>query len=189
MGISVLGPDVNESGRFHLDGEGEDGSTAWTFCGQGVGDVGGNVLLRRSGRPFADFSDLVERVDGKAVNKRVLESLIKTGGFDALHPNRAALLADLDRAMGEAQLRRKDREAGQANLFDLMGGGAEEETTEQQENFGHNANLEIPEMDNLQKLKFEKELLGFFLSGHPVDTLMGLGGLVDALSGTICQPD
>ena len=76
---------------------------------------------------FADFSNLVERVDGKAVNKRVLESLIKTGGFDALHSNRAALLADLDRAMGEAQLRRKDREAGQANLFDMMGDTEEEQ--------------------------------------------------------------
>mgnify|MGYP003324340794 CR=1 FL=1 len=188
MGISVLGPDVNESGENFtpLDGEGEGiGSIRFGLSAvKGVGDVGGKCIVeeRERGGPFADFSDLVERVDGKAVNKRVLESLIKTGGFDALHPNRAALLADLDRAMGEAQLRRKDREAGQANLFDLMGGGAEEETPEQQENFGHNANLEIPEMDNLQKLKFEKELLGFFLSGHPVDTLMGLGGLVDTLS-------
>ena len=63
-----------------------------------------------------------------------------------------------------------------------MGSGAQEETTEQQENFGHNANLEIPEMDNLQKLKFERIGL-VFLSGHRVDTLMGLGGLVDTLSG------
>jgi DNA polymerase-3 subunit alpha len=119
-------------------------------------------------------------VDGKALNKRVLESLIKTGGFDALYQNRAALLSDLDRAMGEAQLRRKDREAGQANLFDMMGG--EEETDEaSSENFGPNGNNPVPEMDNLQKLKFEKELLGFFLSGHPVDTLMGLGPLVDTL--------
>ena len=54
------------------------------------------------------------------MNKRVLECLIKSGGFDAIEGNQAALLADLDRAMGEAQLRRKDREAGQSNLFDLM---------------------------------------------------------------------
>ena len=53
----------------------------------------------------------------------MLECLIKSGGFDALEGNRAALLADVDRAMGEAQLRRKDREAGQSNLFDMMGGG------------------------------------------------------------------
>ena len=97
-----------------------------------------------------------------------------------MHSNRAALLADLDRAMGEAQLRRKDREAGQANLFDMMG-GSEKEPTESQENFGPNGNQSVPEMDNLQKLKFEKELLGFFLSGHPVDTLMGLGPLIDTI--------
>ena len=141
-----------------------------------------NVLLRKESEEesFLDFSDLVERVDGKAVNKRVLESLIKTGGFDALHSNRAALLADLDRAMGEAQLRRKDREAGQVNLFDMMG-GPEEEGSAPTENFGPNGSHSVPEMDNFQKLKFEKELLGFFLSGHPVDTLLGLGQLIDSL--------
>ena len=186
MGISVLGPDVNESGENFTplkDEGGELGSIRFGLSAvKGVGDVGGKCIVeeRLRGGAFNDFSDLVERVDGKAVNKRVLESLIKTGGFDALHSNRAALLADLDRAMGEAQLRRKDREAGQANLFDMMG-GAEEESTELQENFGPNGNHSVPEMDNLQKLKFEKELLGFFLSGHPVDTLMGLGPLIDTI--------
>ena len=186
MGISVLGPDVNESGENFtpLDGEG-DGLGAIRFglsAVKGVGDIAGKLIVeeRLKNGPFTDFGDLVERVDGKALNKRVLESLIKTGGFDALYQNRAALLSDLDRAMGEAQLRRKDREAGQANLFDMMGG--EEEIDEaSSENFGPNGNNPVPEMDNLQKLKFEKELLGFFLSGHPVDTLMGLGPLVDTL--------
>ena len=186
MGISVLGPDVNESGENFtpLDGEGDGlGSIRFGLSAvKGVGDIAGKLIVEERLRngPFTDFGDLVERVDGKALNKRVLESLIKTGGFDALYQNRAALLSDLDRAMGEAQLRRKDREAGQANLFDMMGG--EEETDEAlSENFGPNGNNPVPEMDNLQKLKFEKELLGFFLSGHPVDTLMGLGPLVDTL--------
>lgn len=186
MGISVLGPDVNESGENFtpLDGEGDGlGSIRFGLSAvKGVGDIAGKLIVEERLRngPFTDFGDLVERVDGKALNKRVLESLIKTGGFDALYQNRAALLSDLDRAMGEAQLRRKDREAGQANLFDMMGG--EEETDEaSSENFGPNGNNPVPEMDNLQKLKFEKELLGFFLSGHPVDTLMGLGPLVDTL--------
>ena len=186
MGISVLGPDVNESGENFtpLDGEGDGlGSIRFGLSAvKGVGDIAGKLIVeeRLKNGPFTDFGDLVERVDGKALNKRVLESLIKTGGFDALYQNRAALLSDLDRAMGEAQLRRKDREAGQANLFDMMGG--EEEIDEaSSENFGPNGNNPVPEMDNLQKLKFEKELLGFFLSGHPVDTLMGLGPLVDTL--------
>ena len=104
-------------------------------------------------------------MDGKAVNKRVLECLIKTGGFDALEGNRAALLADLDRAMGEAQLRRKDREAGQVNLFDMMGGGEDDSGTQSVEFSGNNGLPEVPEMEELEKLKLEKELLGFFLSG------------------------
>ena len=79
------------------------------------------MLGERKNGPYLSFSDLVERVDGKAVNKRVLENLIKAGGFDSVEKSRASLLADLDRAMGEAQLRRKDREAGQVNLFDMMG--------------------------------------------------------------------
>ncbi|HAF58650.1 MAG TPA: DNA polymerase III subunit alpha, partial [Opitutae bacterium] len=187
MGISVLGPDVNKSGENFtpFDGVGEElGSIRFGLSAvKGVGDVAGKCIVEERLRngDFADFSDLVERVDGKAVNKRVLESLIKTGGFDALHSNRAALLADLDRAMGEAQLRRKDREAGQANLFDMMGDTEEEQKSAPGENFGPNQNKSVPEMDNLEKLKFEKELLGFFLSGHPVDTLLGLGPLVDTL--------
>ncbi|MEK9772422.1 MAG: DNA polymerase III subunit alpha [Opitutae bacterium] len=186
MGISVLGPDVNESGENFtpLDG-GENvlGSIRFGLSAvKGVGDVAGKCIVEERLRngAFSDFSDLVERVDGKAVNKRVLDSLIKTGAFDALHPNRAALLSDLDRAMGEAQLRRKDREAGQANLFDMMGGSTEEDSAPS-ENFGPNGNQPVPEMENLQKLKFEKELLGFFLSGHPVETLLGLESLVDTL--------
>jgi DNA polymerase-3 subunit alpha len=90
--------------------------------------------------------------------------------------NRAALLADLDRAMGEAQLRRKDREVGQSSLFDMMGGGEEEAPSD----FGPESKIEVPEMGDLEKLKLEKELLGFFLSGHPVDTLGGLGQKFDS---------
>jgi DNA polymerase-3 subunit alpha len=120
-------------------------------------------------------------VDGKSVNKRVLECLVKSGGFDALEGNRAALLADLDRAMGEAQLRRKDREAGQSNLFDLMG-GSDDNNSVATDDFSSAQSLpDVPEMEELEKLKLEKELLGFFLSGHPIDTLGGLGSLFDTI--------
>ena len=126
MGISVLGPDVNESGENFtpLSSKGnEKGSIRFGLAAvKGVGDIAGKIIVqeRNEHGPFKSFTDLVERVDGKAVNKRVLECLIKTGAFDVVEGNRAALLADLDRAMGEAQLRRKDREAGQVNLFDMM---------------------------------------------------------------------
>jgi DNA polymerase-3 subunit alpha len=187
MGISVLGPDVNESGENFtpLDAKGDGlGSIRFGLAAvKGVGDVAGRIIVeeREKNGPYEGFIDLVGRVDGKAVNKRVLECLIKTGGFDALEGNRAALLADLDRAMGEAQLRRKDREAGQVNLFDLMGG--DEDGSDSADDFSSAAKLpDVPEMDELEKLKLEKELLGFFLSGHPVDTLGGLGPLLDTIT-------
>ena len=184
MGISVLGPDVNESGENFTPLDGDEGKLGEIRFGlsavKGVGDVAGKsiVLERQANGSFINFGDFVERVDGKAANKRVLECLIKTGAFDALHNNRAALLADLDRAMGEAQLRRKDREAGQANLFDMMGEEGGTESGSQAIEISE----DIPEMDDLEKLKLEKELLGFFLSGHPVDTLIGLAQELDTAS-------
>lgn len=185
MGIAVLGPDVNESGENFTPIEASQktvGSIRFGLAAvKGVGDVAGKIIVeeRQKNGVFESFSDLVERVDGKAVNRRVLECLIKSGAFDALEGNRAVLLGDLDRAMGEAQLRRKDREAGQVNLFDMM----EDDSPNPGVNDfgGYAAGNDLPEMDDLEKLKLEKELLGFFLSGHPVDTLAGLGKLVDTL--------
>jgi DNA polymerase-3 subunit alpha len=178
---------VNESGESFTPIEGKDEAGHSIRFGlaavKGVGDIAAKTIveeLEKNG-PYESFTDLVERVDGKAVNKRVLECLIKTGGFDALEGNRAALLADLDRAMGEAQLRRKDREAGQVNLFDMMGGGGEDAGGDSGEFSPNNGLPDVPEMEELEKLKLEKELLGFFLSGHPVDTLGGLGPLLDTI--------
>jgi DNA polymerase-3 subunit alpha len=187
MDISVLGPEVNESGESFtpIEGKGDTGDSIrfGLAAVKGVGDIAAKTIVeeREKNGPFESFTDLVERVDGKAVNKRVLECLIKTGGFDALEGNRAALLADLDRAMGEAQLRRKDREAGQVNLFDMMGGGEEDAGGDSGEFSPNNGLPDVPEMEELEKLKLEKELLGFFLSGHPVDTLGGLGPLLDTI--------
>ena len=142
------------------------------------------IVEERKNGAYLSFSDLVERVDGKAVNKRVLENLIKAGGFDSVEPSRAALLADLDRSMGEAQLRRKDREAGQVNLFDMMGDD-DDSVANSPGSGGFQGMSDRPDvepMDELEKLGYEKELLGFFLSGHPVNTLGGLGPLLDTIT-------
>ena len=189
MGISVLGPDVNESGENFTPIETKSDEPSAIRFGlsavKGVGDVAGRKIVeeRQANGPFVGFTDLIERVDGKAVNRRVLECLIKTGAFDSSQPNRAMLLADLDRAMGEAQLRRKDKEVGQGNLFDMFGGAENEMGPESVVQVSANQDKAIPEMDELEKLQLERELLGFFLSGHPVDTLIGLGPLLDTLKG------
>jgi DNA polymerase-3 subunit alpha len=188
MGISVLGPDVNESGENFTPVEGGAGQADSIRFGlaavKGVGDAPSAVIVdERKNGPYSSFSDLVERVDGKAVNKRVLENLIKAGGFDSLEDGRSGLLADLDRAMGEAQLRRKDREAGQVNLFDMMAGESDDGNSAENGGFSPMTERpEVPPMDELEKLRYEKELLGFFLSGHPVDTLGGLGPLLDNIT-------
>ncbi|MAL86487.1 MAG: hypothetical protein CMI23_09070, partial [Opitutae bacterium] len=150
---------------------------------KGVGGGPSAVILgERKNGPYTNFSNLVERVDGKAVNKRVLENLIKAGGFDSIEKSRAVLLADLDRAMGEAQLRRKDREAGQVNLFDMMGDDSGGNSSESGGFSSISEHPDVEPMDELEKLRYEKELLGFFLSGHPVDTLGGLGTLLDDIT-------
>ena len=188
MGISVLGPDINESGEnftpIEGDGDQPDSIRFGLAAVKGVGDGPSAVIVgERKNGPYTSFSDLVERVDGKAVNKRVLENLIKAGGFDSVEKSRASLLADLDRAMGEAQLRRKDREAGQVNLFDMMGDDSSGSDSSDGNGFSSISEMaEVEPMDELEKLKYEKELLGFYLSGHPVDTLGGIGPLLDDIN-------
>ena len=112
-GDQSLGAGQNESGEsftpLESDSEPSEAIRFGLSAVKGVGDVAGKSIVeeRSKNGPFQDFGDFVERVDGKAANKRVLECLIKTGAFDAMSGNRAALLADLDRAMGEAQLAEK----------------------------------------------------------------------------------
>ncbi|MFP6887433.1 MAG: DNA polymerase III subunit alpha, partial [Opitutales bacterium] len=186
MGISVLGPDVNESGGSFtpVPGKGGDlGSVRFGLAAvKGVGDIASKVIVkeREVNGNYVSFSDFAERVDPKLVNKRVFECLVKSGSFDSVGESRRTLLVDLDRIMGEAQLRRRDRDAGQETLFDMMGAdmmetGPAAETGPATDSNGESAAYE--EMDELEKLGHEKELLGFYLSGHPVDTLGGLGEL------------
>jgi DNA polymerase-3 subunit alpha len=188
MKILVLGPDVNESGENFTPVEGEEDKADSIRFGlaavKGVGDAPSGVIVEeRKNGPYLNFSDFVERVEGKAVNKRVLENLIKAGGFDSLEDSRSELLADLDRAMGEAQLRRKDREAGQVNLFDMMEDDSSGGSSAENGGFAPITDRpSVPKMDELEKLGYERALLGFFLSGHPVDTLGGLGPLLDDIT-------
>ena len=192
MGISVLGPDVNESGGSFTPVHGKNGDKGSIRFGlaavKGVGDVASRLIIaeREANGSFESFSDFAERVDPKAVNKRVFECLAKTGSFDSLGDNRAALLMDLDRIMGEAQLRRKDRDAGQDTLFDMMGAdmmdaGPVSSPTSDNDSTGAAA-AQGKDLDELEQLSYEKELLGFYLSGHPVDTLGGLGELASDMT-------
>src|SRR5262249_2435419 len=131
-----------------------------------VKNVGGNaiesiVAARKKGGNFRSIYQFCEDVDLRLLNKRVLESLIKSGAMDSLG-RRAQLCAVLDKAMERAQKAQRDAESGQHGLFGVF---QEEEETQ-----NHNDRLpETPDWDEHTRLAAEKEILGFFISGHPME--------------------
>ncbi len=164
LGISVLPPDVNNSvANFALEKQ-ADGRQAIRFGLASVKNVGsgiaeGLLAARLDTGPFGSLEEFFERVDIRHLNKRALESLVKAGAFDSL-AERAALLASLDRLIGFAQRTQKQRESGQTSLFDLMGGQGPSSIS--------GAQLEAArEATQQQKLLWERELLGIYVSEHP----------------------
>jgi DNA polymerase-3 subunit alpha len=162
MGIRVLAPDVASSLlSFAPDGEAiRLGLGAIKNLGLGAG-VSILAARREVGR-FRTFFQFCESVDVGAVNKRAIESLIKAGAMDSLEGTRSQLTAMIDRAMEHAQRAKKDRDSGQAGLFaDLFGGPAEDAPEEPLPN--------VKDWTLTEKLQGEKEMIGFYVTGHPLD--------------------
>jgi DNA polymerase-3 subunit alpha len=161
MGIEVLPPDVNVSGlRFGVAGD------TIRFGLGAIKNVGEKaiesiVAARDREGPFTALADFCRRVDLQMVNRRVLESLIKAGAFDSLGQARAHLMAGLDTALDVGQRHQRERELGQASIFDLLGGPPPAVAPPPTEPV-------VPEWDQDQLLMNEKEVLGFYLSGHPL---------------------
>ncbi len=158
MGVRVLTPDVNESDvDFTVaDGAIRFGLSAVRNVGEGV--VGKVVEARDEGGPFGTFSDFLERVDLTALNKRTLESLIKAGAFDDLGYSRKGLMLGYELSFDAISARRRSEDMGQFSLFgsdDLAGEGDGESFLED-------------EWDKKIRLGFEKEMLGLFVSDHPL---------------------
>ncbi|MGC2273782.1 MAG: DNA polymerase III subunit alpha [Candidatus Sulfotelmatobacter sp.] len=160
MGIAVEAPDINVSdANFTPHGE------AIRFGLAAVKNVGGNAIesivaaRRKTGR-FKSIYEFCENVDLRLLNKRVLESLIKSGAMDSLG-RRAQLMSVLDRAMERAQKAQRDAESGQHGLFGVF---------QQEEPEANNDKLpNIPDWDEQARLAAEKEILGFFITGHPLE--------------------
>lgn len=165
QGIAVLPPDINESGwEFTLVRR--EGRTAirFGFGGvKGIGQAAAEHLIaeRARGGPFASLHDLAARVDGRIINKRVLEALIKVGAFDSLHANRRALCEGLERALEHGQRLARARSERQQTLFDAF--GADEAFRD-----SALAYPEVPDWGPEQRLAFEKQLTGYWISDHPV---------------------
>jgi DNA polymerase-3 subunit alpha len=164
LGLEVLPPDVNESGfKFTVVGERRIRFGLGAVRNVGWGAIESIIAARRDG-PFPTVTDLVERIDLRLCHKRVLESLVAAGACDTLGGHRQQLVEALEPALAEAQLRQQEREAGQASLFGEAerGGGAA----------GPRGRLVLPEApawSEAERLAKEKEVLGFFISGHPLE--------------------
>jgi DNA polymerase-3 subunit alpha len=194
MGIEVMPPDVNASG-IDFTPVGDRilfGLSAVRNLGEGA--IRQLLEGRQSDGPFASLADLCDRIPGQQLNRRALEALIHSGSLDALEPraNRAQLMADLDLVLDWASSRAKDRASGQGNLLDLLGGGSGEASP------GGAGSLSsapkaapVPEYPPTEKLRLEKELVGFYLSDHPLKQLAPKVKLLSplALSSLEEQPD
>ena len=163
-GIKVSGPDVNLSGADFdiLDGRIGYGLAAVKNVGRAAAER--LIAERGDGGPFTTLFDLCRRSSGASeVNRRALEALIRSGACDRLG-ERAALLATLDRALGGAGASRRERESGQTSLLDLVGSGSDAKGSTEQ--------LDRPEpMSAQQLLRCERELLGVYVTGHPLESL------------------
>jgi DNA polymerase III subunit alpha len=157
IGIEVLVPDVNESGMDFTVREARIrfGLSAIRNVGEGVVE---KILEARADGPFADFTDFVNRVDPLALNKRTVESLIKAGAFDGVGHPRKGLFLVFESVLDATLERRRNEDMGQFSLF------AE---SEQAEGTG---TVDIPDTEWRQKVKlgFEKEMLGLYISDHPL---------------------
>ena len=190
MGISVEPPDVRTSDAdFTPHGE------AIRFGLAGVKNVGQNAInsilqvrtqLAQEGKTFTSFWDFCERIDLRVMNKRVLESLIKSGALDCFGA-RAALMAAIDKAIERAQKAQRDSAAGQHGLFGLFNDTPTAGGASQQDELPN-----IADWDEVQRLQHEKDVLGFYVSGHPLgkyaEKLRNLKGVVDTQTALEMTP-
>jgi DNA polymerase-3 subunit alpha len=219
MGIPILPPDVNRSSlkftpeksvaavcdrrnetdlgghRPPLQGEANAiryGLAAIKNVGQGAMELA--IKERQAGGDFASLEDFCRRLDSRVANRKILENLIKCGAFDFLKRERAELFACIDESMAAAAASQKDRASGQVSLFDDMPPPASKPTLRR-----------VIAWTDHEKMSYEKELLGFYVTGHPLDayaavlsegkyqTITSLNELADRASfkiaGAIVQVD
>jgi DNA polymerase-3 subunit alpha len=160
--IEVMPPDINESDKdFTVV---EDSIRFGLAAVKNVGEAALDSIIeeRLADGPYTSLEDFCCRVDLRRVNRRVLESLIKAGAFDSLGLKRSQLFAILDQALEQGQAAQRDKLSGQISLFAVMGGEEEQQ----------HSKIEIPSIPDWtdqEKLTFEKETVGFYLTGHPLD--------------------
>ena len=158
MGLKILPPDINLSGvHFQV----EDGSIRFALSAiKNIGEatISGLVKVRESGGEFKSLLDFCKRIDLRDFNRRALENLIKCGAFDSIDSRRTALLASLESAFWEGTIAQENRARGQVNIFDGKDFCVSSYSVP-----------DIPEKPRLEILSDEKDALGFYMSGNPLD--------------------
>jgi DNA polymerase III subunit alpha len=177
MGISILPPDVNLSDHEFVVVDGNIRFGLDAVKGVGFAAVEAIKRAREEGGPFRDLWDFCSRVDGRAVNKKAIEALIKCGAFGSTGATRKGMLSVLEQAQGAGQKAQQDALIGQGSIFDMgldSGGGSAPATP---------SHAPIPsfEFDRSELLAAEKESLGLFISAHPLkDVGAALAARVDS---------
>lgn len=165
MGIAILPPDINESQRdFSVAGNRIRFGLA-AIKNVGLGAIDAMISSRQKGGEFLSFEDFCNRTDLKKVNKRVLESLIKCGAFDSTGQRRRQLMSEYENIIEISQKRQKDKASKQASFFDDM----EDLGVEEKRSYANSSAAEIQEWDPKELLAHEKEFLGFYVTGHPLE--------------------
>lgn len=161
MGLTVVPPDINKGKyQFSVNDKGEIVYGIGAVKGVGEGAIDTIVQVREGGGYFKDLFDLCARVDLKKVNRRNFENLIKSGTFDKLGPHRAALAKNLEDALKAADQHAKDEDMGQGDMFGVLTHQPEEVESK----YAH-----TPKWTEQQILEGERETLGLYLSGHPIN--------------------
>ena len=166
-GISVLPPDVNESNAdFTVIGRTKESPIRFGLQAiKGIGDGPVKAILeaRGEGGKFVSLHDFCERVPLRGCNKSCIETLIKAGAFDSLHPNRCAMIEALDGAISAGQRAQADAASGQMGMFDAAPGGAKTKTV--------GVLPDVSDVSREQRLAWEKELIGLYVSDHPLNPI------------------
>lgn len=167
LGIEVLPPDVNESQVAFTPARQGSVIRFGLAAIKGVGEVAVEIILkaREANGKFTSLADLCERTDTRTVNRKVLEALIKSGACDALGENRVTLFAQIERTLARASSVIQDRLSGQGNLFGFL---------EEKGKAFAEATSSLPEWPQSELLAAEKELLGFYVTGHPLTPYLPL---------------
>lgn len=168
MNIAVVQPDVNSSGEDFTPRGQQILFGLAAIKNLGAGPIAAIIQGRQEGGAFTSLADLCSRLDSRSLNKKGLEALIQTGALDLLEPNRHQLMNDLDITMEWASRRAKELSSGQGNIFDFFG-----------ENNNNNTKTfdtaptttRIQDYSSQEKLRMEKELLGFYISDHPLSVV------------------